>query len=154
MLDETELARLEALAEDHAKYGFLGDYVYSACNAVPALVAEVRRLREDRAAMLRDMDAVKTKAEPCDDCWTIYMLMREMGIEEKNWFHRDVCARLTAMQNAEKENAALRENVEAWEWYGECLDLWNNSQLMTERSRLELWLIRRSAREAVHADRE
>ena len=101
-------------------------YIAAACNNVPALVAEVRRLREDRAAMLRDMDAVKTKAEPCDDCWTIYMIMREMGIEEKNWFHRDVCARLTAMQNAEKENAALREKVEAWEWLDEVETLYGN----------------------------
>ena len=127
-IDETELARLEALAcaagaGDYSAHDDADDsakFAAAACNAVPALVAEVRRLREDRTAMLRDMDAVKTKAEPCDDCWTIYMLMREMGIEEKNWFHRDVCARLKAMQNAEEENAALREKVEAWEWYNEC----------------------------------
>ena len=159
-IDETELARLEALAKDATPTPWIGTidqshfytfstilggekkqsrglnhqlivqvggwatvreqqantrYIAAACNNVPALIAEIRRLREDRAAMLSDMGAVKTKAEPCDDCWTIYMLMREMGIEGKNWFHRDVCARLKAMQNAEEENAALREKVEAWE---------------------------------------
>ena len=44
-LDETELARLEALAiESQRRY--VPRFVYDACNAVPALVAEVRRLRE------------------------------------------------------------------------------------------------------------
>lgn len=179
-LDETELARLEALAAKASKTPFFPDgfdvqddfdqtvcrcnwvndlaedvqeanahYIAAACNAVPALVAEVRRLREERAVMLSDMDAVKTKAEPCDDCWTIYMLMREIGIEEKNWFHRDVCARLTAMQNAEEENAALLEKVEAWEWFGECrsLILWRGP----ENEMMEIF---NAAREAVHADRE
>ena len=52
-IDETELARLEELA----RYSVPGDfssesndpdmqYIAAACNAVPALVAEVRRLRE------------------------------------------------------------------------------------------------------------
>ena len=177
-IDETELARLEALAcaagaGDYSAHDDADDsakFAAAACNAVPALVAEVRRLREDRAAMLRDMDAVKTKAEPCDDCWTIYMLMREMGIEEKNLFHRDVCARLKAMQNAEEENAALREKVEAWEWWEEvqnysCIEHPHHrfrfmdaemdprakayANAMSEYNKIYF-----SAHEAVHADRE
>lgn len=148
-IDETGLARLAQLSADHEMPEIIG-----------ALVEEVRRLREDRTAMLRDMDAVKTKAEPCDDCWTIYMLMREMGIEEKNWFHRDVCARLTAMQNAEKESAALREKVEAWEWYGECFDNCKQRGKLplevhkTPSAYSEAWASLWAAREAVHVDRE
>lgn len=169
-LDETELARIGALAcaagagdySVHDDADASAKFAAAACNAVPALVAEVRRLREDRTAMLRDMDAVKTKAEPCDDCWTIYMLMREMGIEEKNWFHRDVCARLTEMQNAEKENAALREKVEAWE--KEKPHLEETARVLAEQvgkgnlgkiqKALEWAEEEAKKREAVHADRE
>ena len=63
-IDETELARLEALAcaagaGDYSAHDDADDsakYAAAACNAVPALVAEVRRLREDRAAMLTASD--------------------------------------------------------------------------------------------------
>ena len=44
-IDETELARLEALAiESQRRY--VPRFVHDACNNAPALVAEVRRLRE------------------------------------------------------------------------------------------------------------
>jgi hypothetical protein len=53
-IDETELARLEELAcaagdADYSAHDDADDstkYAAAACNAVPALVAEVRRLRE------------------------------------------------------------------------------------------------------------
>ncbi len=52
-IDETELARLEALAKSVGVIGYSEHagieertYIAAACNAVPALVAEVRRLRE------------------------------------------------------------------------------------------------------------
>ena len=45
IFDETELARLEALAiESQRRY--VPRFVHDACNNAPALVAEVRRLRE------------------------------------------------------------------------------------------------------------
>ncbi len=165
-IEETELARLEELAcaagaGDYSAHDDADDsakFAAAACNAVPALVAEVRRLREDHLAMLRDMDSVKTKAEPCDDCWTIYMLMREMGIEEKNWFHRDVCARLEAMRKAEEENSALREKVEAWEWLFEVEQLYSHETLWSfyqnECALDELLITLTAAYGAVHADRE
>ena len=66
-LDETELARLEALAcaagdADYSAHDDADDstkYAAAACNAVPALVAEVRRLREKVEAWL---DAVEFEA--------------------------------------------------------------------------------------------
>ena len=53
-IDETELARLEALAcaagaGDYSAHDDADDstkYAAAACNAVPALIAEIRRLRE------------------------------------------------------------------------------------------------------------
>lgn len=97
-------------------------YIAAACNAVPQLVAEVRRLREENAEVRADMVAVKTKWEPCDDCWTMKTFAREMGITDMHWFYRDACARLESMKQAEAENAALRERVEALEWLVECMD--------------------------------
>ena len=44
-IDETELARLEELAIE-CQNEYVHGFVHTACNAVPALVAEVRRLRE------------------------------------------------------------------------------------------------------------
>lgn len=54
-LDETELARLEALAcaagaGDYSAHDDADDsakYAAAACNAVPALVAEIRRLQAE-----------------------------------------------------------------------------------------------------------
>lgn len=55
-IDETELARLEELAcaagdADYSAHDDADDstkYAAAACNAVPALVAEIRRLRTER----------------------------------------------------------------------------------------------------------
>ena len=54
MIDETELARLENLAKrvgviGYSEYAGIDErnYIAAACNAVPALVAEVRRLRAE-----------------------------------------------------------------------------------------------------------
>ena len=53
MIDETELARLEYLIEASESYGYSTksddpnmQYLAAACHYTPALVAEVRRLRE------------------------------------------------------------------------------------------------------------
>ena len=93
MIDETELARLEQLKEDsdnnRTVYG--GDtiatvwYQSEAANAVPALVAEVRRLRE------------------------------ALNKEHRAWQCADARG-----DGLEMDNAALREKVDAWEWWEEC----------------------------------
>ena len=53
-IDETELARLEALAKSvgvigYSEYAGIEErtYIAAACNAVPALIAEIRRLRRN-----------------------------------------------------------------------------------------------------------
>ena len=95
-IDETELARLEALAcaagdADYSAHDDADDstkYAAAACNAVPALVAEVRILRE---ALNKEH-----RAWQCADA-------------RGDWL--------------EMENAALREKVEAWEWFEECCEV-------------------------------
>lgn len=64
MLADAELARLEELAELYLSGNALpfaeSDYRESACNAVPSLVAEVRRLRaEAKATMQNAREAMK-----------------------------------------------------------------------------------------------
>ena len=129
-LDETELARLEALAgkastlpfEDMAASGFGYDEMTecsTACNAVPALVAEVRRLRE----------ALNTFIE--EDQSRVILVQQQML-------------------------DCLREKVEAWEWLEECRQCmewlyavcWETTPVReAEHSFL-------AAARAVHADRE
>ncbi len=108
-LDETELARLEALAkhvllpfETVMEYGvgcpsgdgpvplqvcmtrnkYDASYIAAACNAVPTLVAEVRRLRSCKTINLADFEHHLKSAQA-------------------------------------KEIESLREKVEAWEWFEE-----------------------------------
>ena len=155
-IDETELARLEALscaagageysahdeADDSAKYAA------AACNAVPALVAEVRRLQAQYSLSESMLKVTLRGAEQTID-----------GLKHRN--------------------TALRENVEAWEWYNECriYDPWrehpywtacgrsshlrkDQNSIGTRRARAlenaiaEWHAIVEAAREAVHADRE
>lgn len=121
-LTDAELARLEELSTAAGKGTYSagdgsaeGKWVAAACNAVPSLVVEVRRLRAENAEVRADMVAVKTKLEPCNDCWTMKILAFEMGISDMHWFFRDARFRLESMKQAEAENAALRERVEALE---------------------------------------
>ena len=109
-IDETELARLVAKACRRPKPTTFDELR----NAVPALVAEVRRLRE---ALNKEH-----RAWQCADA-------------RGDWL--------------EMENAALREKVEAWEWFGECRSL-----IVWRGPEDEMMEIFKAAREAVHADRE
>lgn len=92
-IDETELARLEALAcaagaGDYSAHEDADDsakFAAAACNAVPALIAEVRRLND---IILNDID---------------------IDVQNK-----------VSIVHLTHENAALREKVEAWEWLEEC----------------------------------
>ena len=60
----------------------------------------------------------------------------------------------------EMENAALREKVEAWEWFGECFDNCKQRGKLplevhkTPSAYSEAWASLWAAREAVHADRK
>ena len=136
-IDETELARLEALYNkaESEPWNPLDDqdYIEAACNAVPELVAEVRRLRE------------------------------ALNKEHRAWQCADACGDWLEM-----ENAALREKVEAWEWWEEVrtYDPWSEHPYCTacgnrstrgkifDRAVDEYKLIYKAAREAVHVDRE
>lgn len=132
-IDETELARLEALAcaagaGDYSAHDEADDsakFAAAACNAVPELVAEVRRLRE------------------------------ALNKEHRAW----QCAEGRG-DGLEMENAALREKVEAWEWLFEVEGLFrhftNRKSYWRVRSGAydELAQSLIAAREAVHADRE
>ena len=158
-IDETELARLEQLKEDsdnnRTVYG--GDtiatvwYQSEAANAVPALVAEVRRLRAENVSLRED----------------VYALNEAWDCEHE------------ALMRHEHMVADLMEKVEAWEWYNECriYDPWrehpywtacgrsshlrkDQNSIGTRRARAlenaiaEWHAIVESAREVVHADRE
>jgi len=143
-LTDADLARLEEMSRAVAgsinyiegnlcMTNAIAKYMGTLLDAVPSLVAEVRALRRqnlilrngskvvrddlqaENAALRADLAAVKTKLEPCNDCWTMKTLAREMGITDMRWFYRDACARLESMKQAEAENAALREKVEVLE---------------------------------------
>ena len=134
-LDETELARLGALARAAGAGDYLANddaddsakYAAAACNAVPALVAEVRRLRED------------------------------LNKEHRAW----QCAEGRG-DGLEMENAALREKAEAWE--KEKPHLEETARVLAEQvgkgnlgkiqKALEWAEEEAKKREAVHADRE
>ena len=140
MIDETELARLEYLIEASESCGYSTEsddpnmqYLAAACHYTPALVAEVRRLRE---ALNKEH-----RAWQCADA-------------RGDWL--------------EMENAALREKVEAWEWWEEVrtYDPWSEHPYCTacgnrsKRGKIfdcavdEYEKIKSTAREAIHADRE
>lgn len=75
-------------------------YIAAACNAAPALVDGLRKLRAEVEHMKHGMEAA-------------YM-----------------SGRAGTRQEAEDENAALREKVEALEWLVECIDNyeWNSNR--------------------------
>ena len=126
-LDETELARLEALAcaagtGDYSAHDDADDsakYAAAACNAVPALVAEVRRLRE-----------------------------------ELNTFIEEDQSRVILVQQQMLD--VMREKVEAWAWWDEVAELNEDQFWCSFLSRCavnEMCDTYLAAREAVHADR-
>ena len=132
-IDETELARLEALAAHSANVVTLDNVSipHQIIKSVPTLVAEVRRLRA---------------------CNTIRFADFEHHLESAQ----------------AKEIEALREKVEAWEWWEEVrtYDPWSEHPYCTacgnrsKRGKIfdcavdEYEKIKSTAREAVHADRE
>lgn len=153
-IDDKELERLDELAGQASKGPFFADgfdvqddddnavarcnsindlpeevqeanthYIAAACNAVPALVAEVRRLRE---ALNKEH-----RAWQCTDA-------------RGDWL--------------EMENAALREKVEAWEWFGECFEVMMSvlrADILNFDGYIEaLNSTERAKEEAVHSDRE
>ena len=132
MIDDNELARLEKLAS--AGYG--GPFIdLTSLNnseirgAIPALVAEVRRLREWQSADKRTIAAFS------DGNKELLERVRELG----------------------QENAALREKVEAWEWWDEVADLNEDTfwcSFLSRSAANEMCDTYLAAREAVNADRE
>ena len=167
MIDETELARLEALAVkatpcpwfemNHGAFPMVygpncervcravdnaedSVYIAAACNNVPALIAEVRRLRAENISLRED----------------VYALNEAWDYEYE------------ANQRHEHMVAELMEKVEAWEWWEEVrlYDPWSEHPYCTacgnrsKRGKIfdaavdEYEKIKSTAREAVHADRE
>ena len=129
-IDETELARLEALAcaagtGDYSAHDDADDsakYAAAACNAVPALIAEIRRLLE------------------------------ALSKEHRAW----QCAEGRG-DGLEMENAVLREKVEEWEWCNQVQHIYDNIAFVLGLRQCainELYATLTAAREAVHADRE
>ena len=135
-IDETELARLEALAcaagtGDYSAHEDADDsakFAAAACNAVPALVAEVRRLRVeakqggiDYCALMDRHDAQFVRAEKLR--------------EEVNWLAK-MCA--THCRDKSFDNAQCSiQDCAPHHCYHASAEQWKEA-----------------AREAVHADRE
>ena len=86
-IDETELARLEALAcaagdADYSAHDDADDstkYAAAACNAVPALIAEIRRLREKVEAWewFGECRSLILWRGPEKEMWEIFTAARE-----------------------------------------------------------------------------
>lgn len=99
-IDDKELARLEALAiESQRRY--VPRFVHDACNNVPALVAEVRRLREalntfieedqSRVILLQQqmLDVMREKVE----AWEWLFDVEQLYSHENIWrFYQKECA--------------------------------------------------------------
>ena len=132
-IDETELARLEKLAcasgagdySAHEDADANAKYAAAACNAVPALVAEVRRLRAeakqggiDYCALMDRHDAQFVRAEDL-----------KKQVEDLQWF-------VECFDNC-KQRGKLPLEVHK-----------------TPSAYSEAWASLWAAREAVHADRE
>lgn len=132
-IDETELARLEELAcaagaGDYSAHDDADDsakFAAAACNAVPALVAEVRRLRAetkqggiDYCALMDRHDAQFVRAEDL-----------KKQVEDLQWF-------VECFDNC-KQRGKLPLEVHK-----------------TPSAYSEAWASLWAAREAVHADRE
>lgn len=135
-LDETELARLEALAgkvsalpfEDMAADGWgyvVVDILPAVTAAVPALIAEVRRLRAEA---------------------------KQGGI--------DYCALMDRHDAQFVRAEDLKKQVEDLQWFVECFDNCKQRGKLplevhkTPSAYSEAWASLWAAREAVHADRE
>ena len=109
------------IMRDPGKSGDNARYIAAACNAVPALIAEVRRLRE------------------------------ALNKEHRAW----QCAEGRG-DGLEMENAALREKVEAWEWFNECRECmeWLSEVCWDRTPVCEAEHSFLAAERAAHADRE
>ena len=135
-IDETELARLEALAcaAGDADYSAHDDadnstkYAAAACNAVPALIAEVRRLRAEVKQGSADYCALMDKHDA-------QFVRAEKLREEVNWLAK-MCA--THCRDKSFDNA-------------QC-SIQDCAPLHCYHASAEQW--KEAAREAVHADRE
>lgn len=101
--DDNEVAccnRSDDLDEDTQEAN--AQYIAAACNNVPALIAEIRRLRAENISLRED----------------VYALSESWDYEYE------------ANQRHEHMVAELMEKVEAWEWFGECrsLILWRGPE--------------------------
>ena len=96
-IDETELARLEALAcaagdADYSAHDDADDstkYAAAACNDVPALVAEVRRLREKVEAW-----------EWFEECYEVMRLLAQIGPNRADAHEEAVISAFDALKRA------------------------------------------------------
>ena len=87
-LDETELARLEALAiESQRRY--VPRFVYDACNAVTALIADVRGLREKVEAL-----------EWFEECYEVMRLLAQIGPNRADAHEEAVISAFDALKRA------------------------------------------------------
>ena len=137
IIDETELARLWALAcaagdADYSAHDDADDstkYAAAACNNVPALIAEIMRLRAENVSLRED----------------VYALREVLDCEyEANKRHEHMVAE-------------LMEKVEAWEWFEECFEVvqWLfSSGPRNLEGFIEATTSANAAREAADADRE
>lgn len=137
-LDETELARLEYLIEASESCGYSTksddpnmQYLAAACHYTPALVAEVRRLRE---ALNKEH-----RAWQCADARGDWLEMENTALREKveawKWFEE--CFEVTQWLMANGQTTPESRLI----------DVLSNS------ARVESLISTNFAREAVHADR-
>ena len=140
-IDETELARLEELAcaagdADYSAHDDADDstkYAAAACNDVPALIAEVRRLRE---ALSKEHRAWQCAEGRGDGLEMENAVLREK-VEEWEWFEE--CFEVTQWPMANGQATPESRIVD----------------VLSSNARVESLISTNFARErAVHADRE
>lgn len=154
-IDETELARLIDLYNkaESEPWNPLDDqyYIDAACNDVPALAAEVRRLREALNKEHRAWQCAEGRGDGLE--------MENAALRAKvEALQKNYDCEHAALMRHEHMVAELMEKVEAWEWFEECFEAmqWLVPMGPNRGNACEEAVISTldAQKRAVHADRE